>query len=635
MDRAMEQSTFAFNKKRGINTEMRMIKDQRDDIGRYEDLTRQKIQIIQEAMLCRLANVEGDAQSVAQQLEEKQAQLGNLPAISEEALKDAKKRQAKRHKDLLNAERRVRKAQLDLEKHAPRLLELTEKVQFEREKLAKLLCSKESCQSDLQKQADLVNAAQSELSDLQATLEQFEQTAQEQLQSISKLSPKILAEYDELKSQVIGQVGKEQMRREAILTKQAPHQLAQRQASDKLDELGIRRDQLSLENSALNDRRAQMEAALEKVLLELEAKRVEANAQAARRLKLGQAEEELTERLRTIMERLLQAKSAKQEGEREIRQRAMIESLKRIFPGVHGRLVELVRPSQPRYELALSTVLGRNLDGIVVSDERTALECIKYLKEQRLGTATFLPLDTLVVKALDEGLRTAMPGSRPAIDVVQVEGRFSRAVQYACGNALICDDMQVARRLCFGDRAWRVKAVTLDGAVIHKSGLMSGGGQIERRWEEAEVAALKTERDQCLASLADISKSLKRDSAEEKLTIEMQELQGRQRFLQDELSALNRKIEGITTELAHIQTESDLAREQSERAQREISRSSRELESIDGAVEAVEKVVFAEFCQRLVFPNIREFENVRLSRSREYSERKLQFTMLIAKFENQ
>lgn len=53
----------------------------------------------------------------------------------------------------------------------------------------------------------------------------------------------------------------------------------------------------------------------------------------------------------------------------------------------------------------LSIRTGKNLDAVVVTDEKTARDCIQYMKERRLGVATFIPLDTIRTKDIDENLR--------------------------------------------------------------------------------------------------------------------------------------------------------------------------------------------------------------------------------------
>jgi structural maintenance of chromosome 1 len=69
-----------------------------------------------------------------------------------------------------------------------------------------------------------------------------------------------------------------------------------------------------------------------------------------------------------------------------------------------------------------------------------------------------LPLDTLSVKPIHEKYRNFVRGSRLAVDVIQVEARFERAVQFACGNALVCDNLDVAKEICWS-KAQEVKGL--------------------------------------------------------------------------------------------------------------------------------------------------------------------------------
>ena len=92
---------------------------------------------------------------------------------------------------------------------------------------------------------------------------------------------------------------------------------------------------------------------------------------------LSQAETELNEKLQHTMNMLLQAGVDKRDSDREVKLKETITSLKRIFNGVHGRVVDLVKPTARKYETAVMTVLGRNIDAIVVDHEKTAIECIE------------------------------------------------------------------------------------------------------------------------------------------------------------------------------------------------------------------------------------------------------------------
>ena len=67
--------------------------------------------------------------------------------------------------------------------------------------------------------------------------------------------------------------------------------------------------------------------------------------------------------------------------------------------GVHGRLTDLGKVTQRAYNLALSVAMGREIDAVVVDNERTARDCIQYLKEQQIAPITFIPLATCKVRS--------------------------------------------------------------------------------------------------------------------------------------------------------------------------------------------------------------------------------------------
>ena len=148
--------------------------------------------------------------------------------------------------------------------------------------------------------------------------------------------------------------------------------------------------------------------------------------------------------------------------------REVINTLKRVFPGevtldvpklisgVHGRVVDLCRPTAAAYELAVQTVLGRNLDSIVVDHEQTAIDCIEYMRNQRAGQATFIPLDTIQIKPVQEKLRAYTSGARLAIACIDYDVSVERAFQYACDNTMICDSIDIAKTVCY-ERNQQVK----------------------------------------------------------------------------------------------------------------------------------------------------------------------------------
>jgi structural maintenance of chromosome 1 len=77
------------------------------------------------------------------------------------------------------------------------------------------------------------------------------------------------------------------------------------------------------------------------------------------------------------------------------------------------------------------------------------------MRDQRSGTATFIPLNTIQVRPIDDKFRS-FHRARMAIDVISFDASLERAMHYVCGNAIVCDDLETARSICY-DRRQEVK----------------------------------------------------------------------------------------------------------------------------------------------------------------------------------
>ncbi|MDX1918946.1 MAG: chromosome segregation protein SMC [Candidatus Caenarcaniphilales bacterium] len=144
-------------------------------------------------------------------------------------------------------------------------------------------------------------------------------------------------------------------------------------------------------------------------------------------------------------------------------------------PGVHGILAQLAQvPSQ--YGLALEIVAGNRLKGIVVEDDQTASDLIEFLRNQKLGRATFLPLNKLR-PASDLHLSDSLKRKHPtlidyAINLIGCEDLYYNAFAYAFGSTVIVKDLEGARGLI-----GQYRMVTLQGDLLEKTGAMTGGSQ--------------------------------------------------------------------------------------------------------------------------------------------------------------
>ena len=159
-------------------------------------------------------------------------------------------------------------------------------------------------------------------------------------------------------------------------------------------------------------------------------------------------------------------------------------AIKRIIdlkkPGIYGTVAELGNVKS-EYSLAMEISAGHKLKSIVVKDDKTASECIKYLKNNRLGVVTFYPLNKIraIPPRTDTKRLSKSKGSHGmAIDLISFDNRFKKVFELVFADTIVVDNIDVARRLGIGN----AKYVTLDGDAAEKSGAMRGGFRLKRKY---------------------------------------------------------------------------------------------------------------------------------------------------------
>eukprot|EP00494_Astrolonche_serrata_P024273 UN24531 len=172
-----------------------------------------------------------------------------------------------------------------------------------------------------------------------------------------------------------------------------------------------------------------------------------------------------------------------------------------------------MKPIRKKYNVAITVALGKAYDSIICDSADTSFKCVKYLKRQRLGFFTFLPLDSVKTRPIKEHLRDLHKNSRLAIDCIEYENEYHRAMQYAFGNTLIIDNMKLAKKLCYGKRE-RLKAVTVKGTLISLNGNITGGSDSSgvssraKLWDDKEVQNIKAKRDELLDEMRELENDL-------------------------------------------------------------------------------------------------------------------------------
>uniref|UniRef100_A0AAY5KTV8 Structural maintenance of chromosomes protein 1A n=1 Tax=Esox lucius TaxID=8010 RepID=A0AAY5KTV8_ESOLU len=294
----------------------------------------------------------------------------------------------------------------------------------------------------------------------------------------------------------------------------------------------------------------------------------------------------------------------------------------------YGRLIDLCQPTQKKFQIAVTKVLGKNMDAIIVDSEKTGRDCIQYIKEQRGEPETFLPLDYLEVKPTDEKLRE-LRGAKLVIDVIRYEPpHIKKALQYACGNALVCENVEDARRIAFGG-PYRHKTVALDGTLFQKSGVISGGASDlkakARRWDEKAVDKLKDKKEKLTEELKQM-KAKRKEAELRQVQSQAHGLQMRLKYSQSDLEQTKTRHLSLNMQ-EKSKLESELANfgPRINDIKRIIQSREKEVNNLRDRMNVVEDEVFVEFCKEIGVRNIREFEEEKVKRQNEIAKKRLEF----------
>ena len=141
--------------------------------------------------------------------------------------------------------------------------------------------------------------------------------------------------------------------------------------------------------------------------------------------------------------------------------------------GVYGTIENLGK-TDSKYNTAIEVCAGNKYNAIVVEDDDVAEKCINHLRQSKIGTAIFLPLNKIRPNEIRPELRPLLKSQGVhglAIELVKFNPRFKQAFMHVYGSTLIVDDISAARKIGIG----RARIVTLEGDLIEFSGAMIGG----------------------------------------------------------------------------------------------------------------------------------------------------------------
>ncbi len=271
--------------------------------------------------------------------------------------------------------------------------------------------------------------------------------------------------------------------------------------------------------------------------------------------------------------------------------RRVMEVRDRIF-GIHGVVADIVS-TEKKYETAIETALGGSIQNIVTDSEQTAKQLIEYLKKNRYGRATFLPLTSMKhSQAFSQPAALKEPGVLGlASSLVKAEKEYGGLVEYLLGRVVVVDHIDHAIALAKKFR-YSLRIVTLDGELLSAGGSMTGGAfknSSNLLGRRREIEELEAQCKKALVKVDSIQKDLVLnegilEEARENLVLVKEDIQ-KKRISENTIRIKMRQLEEKKQEIAESATDLVLENEELEEQLRELRGNREQLLSEAGQLE--------------------------------------------------
>lgn len=638
--RADEKSALVYQEKRTVVMERKQKKAQKEEAEKHLRLQEELKSLKKEHFLWQLFHIEKDTEKLTSELDEERQSLDGIrneheKCDSEETAK--KKEHAGYLKQMTRYEGNIAKKKVELDKKQPELLKLKEEISRINSKIKSSKKEIEKKKEEQKKHAKVVQKLQKDFDDVSESMRELNEQDQDGVGKL-QFADTQLEEYHRIKEDAGMKTAKLRDEKEVYDRQLHADVEAHKNLEENLQQLINREQELTSQEN-------QMQARLKKTL-EAVAKHKKELSQAAKELDVisekrqssGTRYQNLQQKLDEIDLKLRELKADKHETERDARLSETVQSLKRLFPGVHGRMTELCRPLQKKFNLAVTVAMGRFMDAVVVEDESTGKECIKYLKEQRLPPQTFIPLQSIRVKQINERSRSLGGTARLVFDVIQFDRSLEKAILYAVGNTLVCDNIEEAKRLSWSGE--RYKVVTLDGILLTKSGTMTGGlsGGMEARsnkWDNSRIEALKKKREQLESEMEQLGSVRELQIKESEATERKTGLERKIHYLNIEEKTIREKLSKLEEDKTNVKKEIDRLKPELQKLKSLIEKRTEDIKKLEKRINEIVDRIYKDFSQSVGVRNIREYEEKQLKVAQEMYERRLSLSNQMSKLKYQ
>ena len=446
--------------------------------------------------------------------------------------------------------------QAEMAKDQGSLMDLTSLISDLERKLAlskleseQVALNQQEAQARLTTLEDKRQALSKEKAEKEGNLEQLEESLAENNKELNRLEAELLAFSDDPDQMI--ELLRERfvalLQEEADVSNQLTRienelensrQLSQKQA-DQLEKL---KEQLATAKEKASQQQAELETAKEKVQKLLADYQASAKEQEEQKVSYQAQQSQLFDCLDSLKNKQARAQSLKNILRNHSNFYAGVKSVlqeKARLGGIIGAVSEHLT-FDVHYQTALEIALGASSQHIIVEDENAATKAIDFLKRNRAGRATFLPLTTIKARTISSQNQDAIAASPGflgmADELVSFDKRLEAIFKNLLATTAIFDTVEHARTAARQVR-YQVRMVTLDGTELRTGGSYAGGAN-----RQNNSIFIKPELEQLQKEIAEEEASLR--SEEESLKI-----------LQDEMAVLAERLEAIKSqgEQARIQ----------------------------------------------------------------------------------
>ncbi|RSI68780.1 Chromosome partition protein Smc [Streptococcus oralis] len=528
-----------------LDNQIKPLAKQAENARKFLDLDGQRKAIYLDVLVAQIKENKTELELTEEELTQVQELLTSYYQKREE-LEEENQTLKKKRQDL----------QVEMAKDQGSLMDLTSLISDLERKLA--LSKLESEQVALNQQESQVRLAtledkrkalSKEKAEKEGNLEQLEESLAENNKELNRLEAELLAFSDDPDQMI--ELLRERfvalLQEEADVSNQLTRienelensrQLSQKQA-DQLEKL---KEQLATAKEKASQQQAELETAKEKVQKLLADYQASAKEQEEQKVSYQAQQSQLFDRLDSLKNKQARAQSLENILRNHSNFYAGVKSVlqeKERLGGIVGAVSEHLT-FDVHYQTALEIALGASSQHIIVEDENAATKAIDFLKRNRAGRATFLPLTTIKARTISSQNQDAIAASPGflgmADELVTFDTRLEAIFKNLLATTAIFDTVEHARAAARQVR-YQVRMVTLDGTELRTGGSYAGGAN-----RQNNSIFIKPELEQLQKEIAEEEANLR--SEEESLKI-----------LQDEMALLAERLEAIKSqgEQARIQ----------------------------------------------------------------------------------